>query len=1107
MIESAKVWADETIAQIAKVQAALDTLHGRDIDVKINQAGEAAGAAAAAAAKDVEDLARANRDGAAAADAAEAAALGKAAADREASKAARDAALSEEEFLKSLISVERMATLRMEADSLLVRSSDAVRNAQEGVAAATRLSAEDMRDAVQAVRDFDAGLRPAAALAQEAADRINAAGAAMEVSGGRAFRRWWTFGQQISKVLHWIATLAVEFLAVAIPATLALGAALGVMANGAVSVALHLKSVWQAASATQAMFGTTASQAIGLKGTFEQVAQAVRPDVFAVLGGMVNLANERMGVLAANGQRVAQIFDAFMAKLVFDFSKNGPFGGGGRLADVMVPDLVKFGQAFGNAGHAIMEFAAKAPGVAEMLLGLVVGITKLVVAVSSLPRPIIYAALAFHEFNMWGSAAVALLGRFGLRAEALSGGFNSLGRTVGILSNVFKALPMLMAAGISNLGSLMSGFGRLEGRVGQAGMAIRNFGADMTDAIVAIPAWQAALAALAVAGIGYLIYRVITAKTAMQNFTDSLQNNINKASNIQALGMLAVSIGAVNDRLAHTPQLLRNVGTAVHTGIMPVNREFIQGRQALSSYEQQVRNVTQGANYLAHTYRTSLVGALVLADQAHVKLVKGIMGTSAAAIQARFQIANLVQGYKSMGQPVGAIGTSMTAMAIQAGLAQSQVLKLNQAWDQFMSNLVGGTSGLAGFEGSLANLGTGIATAKNNLSKFAGDFSLSTRQFAQSLNSFTGKGSQAWQNFNQVVGSTAPQLIDWLRTAGAEGAISGNQFQRAILEMTAQLVPFASKSAAAKAEVLGLVQQAGLGIHTWAGLTSAIKNGHLSMKDLQNIISGTTQKMANMSAVAKQLGTVLSSQIASAVSQAEIKASGLTDNLNKLATSIQHGITSGRQFNTQIADTVRSLARDHQSIGTVITVLNSMGLKIASGAGERQSLIKALESIGLSAKQATKLVDSLGLAVKNLHSKKISVTTEFINIGHAPTGIFGSNSSMAIGRGHSLTGQAGHTASPRGPMLVGELGPEMVFMPGGARVVPHNETASVLAALAGADAAGNSGHAGTAEIHVHAHLDSKEVFKSVQTQSLKWQTRNAGQRSGLSIPGTKVGGI
>ena len=49
------------------------------------------------------------------------------------------------------------------------------------------------------------------------------------------------------------------------------------------------------------------------------------------------------------------------------------------------------------------------------------------------------------------------------------------------------------------------------------------------------------------------------------------------------------------------------------------------------------------------------------------------------------------------------------------------------------------------------------------------------------------------------------------------------------------------------------------------------------------------------------------------------------------------------------------------------------------------------------------------------------------------------------------------------------------------------------------------GTAGEIHSHINLHLDGKQIFQTVQSESYKWQTRNAGSRTGLNIPGNKVG--
>ena len=45
-----------------------------------------------------------------------------------------------------------------------------------------------------------------------------------------------------------------------------------------------------------------------------------------------------------------------------------------------------------------------------------------------------------------------------------------------------------------------------------------------------------------------------------------------------------------------------------------------------------------------------------------------------------------------------------------------------------------------------------------------------------------------------------------------------------------------------------------------------------------------------------------------------------------------------------------------------------------------------------------------------------------------------------------------------------------------------------------------------AEITVNVHLDGQQVFRSVQRQAMRYQTRSSGRRTGLLVPGTSTGG-
>ncbi len=94
------------------------------------------------------------------------------------------------------------------------------------------------------------------------------------------------------------------------------------------------------------------------------------------------------------------------------------------------------------------------------------------------------------------------------------------------------------------------------------------------------------------------------------------------------------------------------------------------------------------------------------------------------------------------------------------------------------------------------------------------------------------------------------------------------------------------------------------------------------------------------------------------------------------------------------------------------------------------------------------------------------------------------------------------------------------MMHGGESVLNATETAQALNripaaifAAAGSGRAGRSagagGGGGGGELHatsVHTYLDGKEIFESVQQQTLVYGTRNSGARLGILVPGSRPKG-
>jgi hypothetical protein len=859
---------------------------------------------------------------------------------------------------------------------------------------------------------------------------VGAAGAAAATAAG--FR---LFGWLNANTLHWIIAGGAEILAVTVPAFIALGSAVAVAAEGATDAYFHFTALYTATEATSNVFHQTMGTVLGMGDALQQAQTAADPSVYGILGSAIITVKEHFGDLATTGLQVVQMFQTFAAKVAVDFGPGGALGGETtKLLANMTSDLRGIGQLFGNLGHALLAFGSQMPGLAEVLLAGLVGLTKFVTEAIELGSKlhigsvsVITLAMAFEEFNRWGGLAATVLTKLGLASASLTGGPFSLTRFASVVQGLLSILPLAIAQ--------LAKFAYVIGLDG-IGSGLTGMSEGLAGVIEKITPFQATLIVAAAVGLGIFIDKLLTARTATQQFTDSLQQLVLKASNLNAFQVIAGNIEQLNQRLAQTAPLLNQTGGTVEsrlTGpIMVANGAIGQLHQGLTQQETDLRNVSAGAAYLAQTYHTNLVTAMGLADAANVKLASGITGSSQAAMIARVQIASLVQGYEAMGAPLTAVGSDIEALAIQSGLAGTKVSQLNSAWDEFMSNLTGGTSGLAGFVTALSNIGTVAGHTSNNLSTSTTTMSLSTSQFAKALTSFNVTGSSAWTNFNQVVGSTAPQLIDWLRTAGAEGALSGPQFTKAVLDMASSLVPLAANSQTAQVEVLGLIHQVLPSITTWGQLQTALKNSGASLSNLAPLIDGATSKMGNMSKVAQALGTDTDTALESVLSNAKIMASGVGSAMVAYEQALMNG---------------------SKNTATL-----------------RANVISDLEKIGYSFQQAAQIANA---AIASIPTH-VNTTVDITIISQAVTGHAPGGGILPTPTGHA----AGTPAASPGWAWVGEAGPELVRFRGGETVLP-NHVSRGFAGGAG-DMPGS---------HWHLYIDGREISNVVAKQAIQSQRR------------------
>jgi SLT domain-containing protein len=710
-------------------------------------------------------------------------------------------------------------------------------------------------------------------------------------AGGGGWTKNW------AQWLHWILAAGAELAAVVVPAAVALGGAAADAAQGVQMAAQHMTSLWTASEATTNMFHKTLGEALGIGNELQRAQNMANPMVYQAMGAAIEVARMHTVDLAAEGLKIIGIFDTFLAKVQYDLSAGGAGLAKGLLGG-MTEDAVEIARIFGNLGDAIVHLAADMPGLVHVLLAMVDGVIELIKWFSELPKPLVMAIIVIEEFYRWGGLFITLFARMGaaISGMVLGEGIPLLAKFGEYFSTILGTAGSIIGSFMLRIGAMVGSFGEVGGAADKAGGAIGKAGVEIGDAANSMGPGLASVVVIGAAAFGFLAYKIMTAKTATEEWISSLNAAIQSTSNFDVIDKLAKSFEQLDQQMDYAQESQKSLNSMYDTtpmrGYGEVAGIVTQRVSDLNTEQKDLLQTTArvggGIAFLEKTYGTSYIGALALAQMANVHLADGITGTSEAADINRLKIADLVAGYQAMGQPAGIVGRDMTALAIQAGEQATKVSELNQAWDAWMQSITGGTSNLGSFTQGLTNLTNITDTSKFSFSESMTGMSLSTKKFAESLNTAGSTGAQAWQNLDQIIGSSAPQLIDWLREAGSEGELSGGQFTKAIKDMVAEMIPFVGTNKTAITELDALAQQAG-GPTTdnLTTLTKWLGNTHDATKNLQEIIDSTTQKMGNMAQVAQNLGNVMAQDIIAQMDAAKLKVDNVQQATENYTNSLQ----------------------------------------------------------------------------------------------------------------------------------------------------------------------------------------------------------------------------
>jgi hypothetical protein len=746
-----------------------------------------------------------------------------------------------------------------------------------------------------------------------------------------------------------------------------------------------------------------------LTGAFSRMNEAAKPQVYVLLGEGLQIVNHNAGTLQGIAQGAGKALDDLGARFTYAMDSGNGFSQFTRNSS---SDLAGWGNLIGNIGGILGNFLKQVPGYAEVLLNMAGATTHFIESItgSGIGQAVLGIGLAAHGFLLYA-------GLIGTGASVL------ISKTLPMLGSAFG----LVAKGIGSLG-----FNVVADEVGM-------FGSSITG-LSSLPWGWITIAA---AGIGFLVYQLVSAKSAAQQFADAVQKTITSVK-LDVLGT-TLSADALNyaDALAKATDQTKALQKATGT----THLEMIGHNQ--------VETVTtySDATYTAMNNVADYGAALrqVQGDQAiynaNLAQANKVFGTSANSLEAltnagittaqmlttsKQQMAeNIIQAQayndaiKAVTNGTGQYGAAMNALSGPEqfmGDMLKNIQQITQAQDTLMQTVTGSETSFNTFalgqETLASNFGLTAAQAQG-LTHHLGDLTLKSTTAGAVMGGLNQASLTLSQSFYQQVGN-AQKVIDALE----QGEMPANKMTAAVGALAGQLVPFAQNDEAARATLVAMINDAiGPGTVSLQSLNTWVKQNATSMDGLNSIIEQATVKTGT-------LANVLQNQLNIQFDAALLKSSGASKAVQTLADAITNtGDSSVATTNARV-NLINDLIKTGMSSQDATTYVDGLQKKIDGMHGSQVT-------VGVNTNGYT-VTQTLQQMIDSLHGKTIYVGVQAIGATQLATGMLnGLFATGGIVGGIPYAASGGHRS---GLTMVGELGPELVRLPAGSQVYPHGVT-------------------------------------------------------------------
>jgi cell wall-associated NlpC family hydrolase len=438
-------------------------------------------------------------------------------------------------------------------------------------------------------------------------------------------------------------------------------------------------------------------------------------------------------------------------------------------------------------------------------------------------------------------------------------------------------------------------------------------------------------------------------KSSTQAWGDTLQKSIDNATSItQGLQQTQFALTTTSGRLQQAQLKLANTQkymdvVNIHTGLSSrvltaawrEQQGIVQGLQGQQSrFSAEMQFSVGRMNGLAKAYGGTRNAVALLTAAGVTQQEWQDKSAEGWAILTQ-KINGTLAGYKAMGQQGGTLGNDLQVMDRAITDQYQAMQKLNQAWDQFISDLTGTQNT---FDTTVQGVQT-LATAFDKANKGGTAVSVSVGKIKDKftlvrapIDSLSKSGIALSQAFATQVSNTNAMLDSW-RMAG----IAGDMFNRGVKDSIAPLVKYARGSAEATAQLIGLAREGGApAITSMKGLVKWLGNTHDSLRVVKHITDQATIQESLLTGAMRDQGSYIANTLIRELDMAELRYGKVKTAVDNYGTAIAHWGVHSKQakaaedvMNQSIIQTMHNAGDSKLAIAEMIAKMDKIPLKKA----------------------------------------------------------------------------------------------------------------------------------------------------------------------------------